>query len=180
MMADIISFNETHLDTSDVLSHEMLGIDKDVSIFQHDHNSFGGGVALVISNKLLPMRIHLKTDIELVVAKIYYPTEMYIMSVYRSPAYHMCDFAKTMTRILKELRYLQTCVVGDINEDILLTSEKQCCSMFCVEGFKQVVTKPTHDSGTLIDHVYVSNSLQVDSDGSDCYYSDHVLCPFNI
>ena len=95
-----------------------------------------------------------------------------------SPAYHMCDFAKTMTRILKEFRYLQACVVGDINEDILLTSEKQCCSMFCVEGFKQVVTKPTHDSGTLIDHVYMSNSLQVDSDVSDCYYSayDHVLC----
>ena len=62
MMADIISFNETHLDTSDVLSHEMLGRKKDVSIFQHDHNSFGGGVALVISNKLLPMRIHIKTD----------------------------------------------------------------------------------------------------------------------
>ena len=59
MMADLISFNETHLDSSDVLSHEMLGIEKDVSTFQHDHNSFGGGVALVISNKLLLMRIHL-------------------------------------------------------------------------------------------------------------------------
>ena len=33
MMAYIISFSETHLDTSDVLSHEMLGIEKDVSIF---------------------------------------------------------------------------------------------------------------------------------------------------
>ena len=33
MMADIISFNETHLDTSDVLSHEVLGIEMDVSIF---------------------------------------------------------------------------------------------------------------------------------------------------
>ena len=54
--------------------------------------------------------------------------------------------------------------------------------MFCVEGFKQVVTKPTCGSGTLIDHVYVSNPLQVDSDISDCYYSDHdhVLCAFNI
>ena len=38
--------------------------------------------------------------------------------------------------------------------------------MFCAEGFKQVVTKPTCDSGTLIDYVYVSNSLQVDSDVS--------------
>ena len=54
--------------------------------------------------------------------------------------------------------------------------------MFCAEGFKQVVMKSTHDSGTLIDHVYVSKSLNVDSDVSDCYYSDHdhVLCAFNI
>ena len=54
--------------------------------------------------------------------------------------------------------------------------------MFCAEGFKQVVTKPTCDSGTLIDHVYVSTSLQVDTDVSDFYYSDHdlVLCAFNI
>ena len=128
------------------------------------------------------MRIHIETDIELVVAKIHYPIEMYIMSVYRAPAYHMCNFAETMTKILKEFQYVQTCVVGDINEDILLTSEKHCCSMFCAEGFKQVVTKPTHDSGILIDHVYVSNSLQVDSDVRDCYYSDHdhILCMFNI
>ena len=107
-----------------MFSHEMLGIQKDVSIFQYDHNSFEGGVSLVISNKLLPMKIHLKTDIELVVAKVCYPIEMYIMSVYRSPAYHMCNFAKSMTKILKEFRYLQTCVVGDNNEDILLTSDK--------------------------------------------------------
>ena len=54
--------------------------------------------------------------------------------------------------------------------------------MFSVEGFKHVVTKPMCDSGTLIDHVYVSNSLQVDSDVSDCYCSDHdhVVCAFNI
>ena len=33
MMADIISFSETLLDTTDILSHEMLGMEKDVSIF---------------------------------------------------------------------------------------------------------------------------------------------------
>ena len=155
MMADIISFNETHLGTSDMLSTKMLGLEQDVSIFHHDHNSCGGGVALVIHNKLQLTRININRDIELFVAKISYPTEMYIMSVYRSPAYHRCDLAKTMTKIFKEfkdiLEILKT--VGDINEDILLTSEEQCCSMFCAQGFKQVVTKPTGDSGTLIDHV---------------------------
>ena len=66
---------------------------------------------------------------------------------------------KTMTKILKEFRYLYCKCVGDINEDTLLTSEKQCCSMFYAEGFRQVVTKPMCDSGMLIDHVYVSNYM---------------------
>ena len=74
MMADIISFNETHLGTSDMLNTKMLGLDKDVSLFRHDHNSCGGGVALVIYNKLQLTRININTDIELVVAKISYPT----------------------------------------------------------------------------------------------------------
>ena len=112
MMADVISFNETHLGTSDMLSTKMLGLEKDVSIFCHDHNSREGGVALVIHNKLQLTRININTDIELVVAKISYPTEMYIMSVYRSPAHHICDFAKTMTKIFKEFKDTKTCVVG--------------------------------------------------------------------
>ena len=127
------------------------------------------------------MRIRLKTDIELVVAKICYPIEMYIMSVYRSPAYHMCHFAKSMTKILKEFRYLQTCVVGDINEDITDVRQTVLFYVLC-RRIQASCYKTTCDSGTLIDHVYVSNSLQADSDVSDCYYSDrdHVLCAFNI
>ena len=67
---------------------------------------------------------------------------------------------------------------GDFNEDILLTQEKHCCMMFQSKGFRQIVTKPTHDSGTLIDHIYTNNKLSVKTDVSDCYYSDHdyVLC----
>ena len=69
LMADIISFNETHLGTSDMLNTKMLGLEKDVSIFWHDCNLHGGGVALVIHNKLQLTRININTDIELV-AKI--------------------------------------------------------------------------------------------------------------
>ena len=31
--------------------------------------------------------------------------------------------------------------------------------MFRLEGFKQMVCKPTHDSGTIIDHVYVLQTV---------------------
>ena len=49
-------------------------------------------------------------------------------------------------------------------------------------GFKQMVNKPTCDSGTIIDHVYVTNSLKVVTDLTDCYYSyhDYVLCMLDI
>ena len=37
-----------------------------------------------------------------------------------------------------------------------------------------MITKPTHDSGTIIDHVYVSHTLNtIQTDGTDCHYSDH-------
>ena len=86
-----------------------------------------------------------------------------------------------MTKILKEFRYLQTRVVGDINEDITNIRQTVLFYVLC-RRIQASCSKTTHDSGTLIDHVYVSNSLQVDSDVSDCYYSDHdhVLCAFNI
>ena len=45
-------------------------------------------------------------------------------------------------------------------------------------NFNEAVTKPTRDSRTLIDHVYINAQLRVETDVVDCYYSDHdfVLC----
>ena len=51
--------------------------------------------------------------------------------------------------------------------------------MLRLQGFKQMVNTPTHDSGTIIDHVYVSHTLNtMQTDVTDCYYNDHhcVLC----
>ena len=55
--------------------------------------------------------------------------------------------------------------------------------MFRLQDFKQMVNKPTHDSGTIIDHVYVSqtvNTMQIDV--TDCYCSDHdfILCSLTV
>ena len=51
--------------------------------------------------------------------------------------------------------------------------------MFKLQGLQQMITKQTHDSGTIIDHVYVSHTLnRIQTDVTDCYYSDHdfILC----
>ncbi len=43
-------------------------------------------------------------------------------------------------------------------------------------GFKQFVTQPTTDSGSLLDHIYFnrhSDMINVHIDVHDVYYSDH-------
>ena len=50
--ANIISLNQMHFVQKDTLTPKMMGITQDVSIFQHDHNNVGGGVALIINKKI--------------------------------------------------------------------------------------------------------------------------------
>ena len=52
--ANIISLNEIHFVQKDTLTPKMMGITQDVSIFQHDCNNAGGGVALIINKKFMP------------------------------------------------------------------------------------------------------------------------------
>ena len=54
--------------------------------------------------------------------------------------------------------------------------------MLTLNGFKQMVMKPTTDSRTLTDHVYVSQKMTATTDVTDCYYTDHdyVLCAISI
>ena len=181
-LSDIISLNETHLAEHDPLNAQMMNIMSDVSVFRCDSNNFGGGVALIVNNKLNSIAIAVDPSIELVAVKICTPTEIIIISVYRPPATPICEFTHKMAQIAKQFTNMATCTVGDINEVIAFTSDKQCCSTLKVHVFKQMVTKPTHDSGMLLDHICVTPKVSITTDVSDCYYSDHdyVLCSIHI
>ena len=69
------------------------------------------------------------------------------------------------------------CVIGDFNEDICLEKEHNVVQCLQIKDSNKWM-KPTRDSGTLIDHLYTNQKLQIQTDVSDCYYSDHdyVLC----
>ena len=83
-----------------------------------------------------------------------------------------------MLEIISLFDDMKLCVIGDFNEDILLTEDTTLCSAMKLKWLKQMVSKQTHDSGTLIDHVYTNDELIVKTDVSYCYFSDHdyVLC----
>ena len=76
---------------------------------------------------------------------------------------------------------MNVCVMGDFNKDVLVSDARTCSMMFKSKGHKQIVKKPTRDSGTLINHIYTTNGLHLTTNVCDCYYSDHdyVLCTIN-
>ena len=101
------------------------------------------------------------------------------MIVYRPPSTPIDVFMNHMLEIITQFQHIPKCIVGDFNEDVSVTSNTHCCGTFRLQAFKQMVNKMTHNSGTIIDHVYVSQTVNtMQTDVTDCYYSDHdfILC----
>ena len=151
--ADIISLNKTHLGHNDTLTTDMMGINKDMLIVCSDHNNRGGGVALIVNTNLHPKQIRMNTILEIVVVEISEPIQIIVISVYRPPSTPIDMFMNLTLEIIAQFQHVQICIVGDFNEDVSITSYIHCCTMFRSQGFKQMVNKPTHDSGTIIDHL---------------------------
>ena len=162
--------NETHLGHSDILTPDMMGINKEVLIVHCDCNNKGGGVALIVNKKLNPKQIRMSTMFEILAVKISEPIQMIVVSVCRPPSTSMDVFMDHMLEIIAQFQHVPTCIVDDFNEDVSITSNTCFCAMFRSQAFKQMVSKPTHDSGTIIDHVYImktNNTMQTDV--TDCY-----------
>ena len=157
----------------------MMGLTQDRFIVHCDHNNKGGGVALIVNTNLHPKHISMKTILEIVVVEISEPIQMIDISVYRPPSTPVDVFMNNMLEIIAQFQNVPTCIVGDFNEVVSMTSNTHCCRMLRLQGFQQMINKPTLDSGTIIDHVYVSQIVNtIQTDVTDCYYSDHdcILC----
>ena len=181
--SDIISLDETHLGHSDTLTTDMMGISKDVLIVWGDCYNRGGGVALIVNKNLNPKQIRINTILEIVAVKISEPIQMIVLSVYRPPSTPIDVFMNHMLKIIAQFPHVPICTVGDFNEDVSITSNTCCCGMSRLQTIKQIDSKPTHDSGTIIDHVYGSQTVNtMQTDVTDCYYSDHdfILCTITV
>ena len=177
--ADIIVLNETHSQHSDTVTLDMIGLSQDRFIVHCDRNNRGGGVALMINTNLNPKHIRMQTILEIDVVQISAPMQIIVISVYRPPSTPIDVFINGMLEVIAQFRNIPICVVGDLNEDVSITSNTCCCTMFKLQGLQQMIKKPTHDSGTIIDHVYISHTLNtLQTDVTDCYYSDYnfILC----
>ena len=91
----------------------------------------------------------MNTILEIVVVEISTPMQMIVISVYRPPPTPINVFINNMLEIIAQFQNVPICVVGDLNEDVSITSNTGCCIMFRLQGLKQMINKPTHDSETI-------------------------------
>ena len=125
----IISLNETYLGHSDILTPNMMGINKDVLIVHCDCNNKGGGVALIVNKNLNPKQIRMNTILEIIAVKISEPIQVIVVSVYKPPSRPLDIFLNHMLEIITQFQHVQKCIGGDFNEDIAITSNTHCCAM---------------------------------------------------
>ena len=121
----------------------------------------------------------MNTILEIVAIQISEPIQIIVISVYSLPSTPIDVLMNHMLEIIAQFQHVPICIVGDFNEDVSITSNTYCCTMLRLQGFKQMVNKPTHDSRTTIDHVYVSHTLNtMQTNVTNYYYNDHdcVLC----
>ena len=160
-----------------------MGLSQDRFIVHCDCNNWEGRVALIVNTNLNPKHIRMNTILEIVVVEISEPIQMIVISVYRPPLTPIDVFMNNRLEIIAQFQHVPTCIVGDFNEDVSITSNTHCCTMLRLQSFQQMVNKPTHDSRTIIDHVYVSQTVNtIQTDVADCYYSDHdcILCVITV
>ena len=83
---------------------------------------------------------------EIIVVEISEPIHIIVISVYRPPSTPIDVFMNHMLQIIAQFQHVTTCIVGDFNEDVPVSSNTCCCTMSRLQGFMQMINKPTHDS----------------------------------
>ena len=69
-LCHIMCFNETHLNTSQSITPQMLGFDDTYLVFRNDHNSNGGGIMVVVNKHLQSIQILMVSNLEVIIVQV--------------------------------------------------------------------------------------------------------------
>ena len=182
--SNVLCFCETFLKDEDNFNQYSFGRD-DMQIFRIDRpnsnnlkNQPGsGGVLLAVqqNNKPILMARQITHHLEYIAVQVNNNEALIIISLYRPPGSNINMFLQEMEEILNHInpKNYACIIVGDFNEDIC-NSQSKIANYFMSKGFQQKTDMPTRDSGSLLDHTYVSSEVNVISiTVHDTYYSDH-------
>ncbi len=185
----ILCISETRL--SDQIPTKKLPWPDNFTVERNDRNRDGGGVLIAANPCTQPIPVALPTSsLEIVGVKIHIPQEVLVLCVYRSRDLPKDEFVVQMEKILSQFTEMGVVVIGDFNEDVvklyysffsehsylpLNTGQKshKLHDFMLSIGFTQVIKEPTHEEGSLLDHIYLRNTDFNQSDVQDIYFSDH-------
>ena len=173
--AHVYCLVETHLHpTQRVDSTELPFLANHVVRKDRRERGAKGGVAILCKPTLQPMEIQPGHDLEACGVQILAGSKpVRIITVYRKPTSNVSDFLKSLERCLRALDMsVETYVCGDFNIDLTREVNHNIITTMNALGLRQVVTSPTTDYGSLLDHVY-TNARECMVKVRDCYFSDH-------
>ena len=134
-----------------------------------------GGVLISVLESLYPShRLSLNfLGIESVITTLTLPNSN-CLNIYRSPSCSIDILINALTTILNNVPQTNPSVIlGDFNDNVL-NKQTKFLQFMSRKGYTQLVSTPTTDRGTLIDHVYYNQSVQNwIVEVNDTYYSDH-------
>ena len=176
---DVMCFTETFLKPCPHIaslplscsSSAQFRFDRDVS-----QDLSNGGVMIVCASHLMPHTVSLQhhRDLEIVSILVNHQ-QLCIVAVYRRPQLSLSRFLTLFKDYLYHLPHstIPTIILGDFNENLL---SSLLSSYMLSVGFSQLVTVPTTNQGSLLDHIYYNRSNADAVDVVDTYYSDHSAC----
>ncbi|XP_062573991.1 uncharacterized protein LOC134235839 [Saccostrea cucullata] len=143
-------------------------------VTQQLRQSKGGGVGLYLRNnsgflEILPLP---QMNIEGMALKLL-REKIVMVIVYRPCMASITTFLQSLQRVLDFTRSVyQDCILmGDLNEDAKSNGPIQ--RFMKHQHFRQLVTFSTTEGRTILDHVYISNSIDIDVKRLPTYYSYH-------
>ena len=174
--ADVLCFCESWLSPS-ITSIPPIRTDHVTSRCDRIVPNNKGGVVTSISKQCHPTNTtQLRgRGIETLLTNLAYGNnKLNLIIIYRSPKTPLSDLLSTITHVLQrtEMDSCPSLVIGDFNESS--NANTPLMSLMRSHSYKQLVTQPTTDRGSLIDHVYYNGCLDnIVVRNNDIYYSDH-------
>lgn len=122
-----------------------------------------GGVAFYVHEQfhatVIDKVLHMPVEaLAIIIQNRYTEERMCITITYKPPNQNLKSYLMKMDATMKHLPHLNipTVIMGDFNVNLLQQSDDQktILQFFRHYGFRQIVTMPTHNTGSLLDHIY--------------------------